>query len=283
MRKKYPKVKSLRELTPIMVSEYVRYLRDRRILSKRRDRWEGLSERTINEHIKKLRHALEIVDSRGTQELRHRLITIKRPKTKKEIYIPTDEELARIPEMLKVLRESENEESRYLAFIAATVLQMCGRTHEIANLRFDMIDGLEGGEKPIVSYIGKHGVEQVKGITNEWYKSFLEDWKQYVQQGYGNTPYFFPNQNGEHLSDRDIRRKFKVFMRICGLPQLTTHSFRYIYATKLYLKGIPQDAIKDILGVDKKTLKYYIKAMEERKKKVLFTYLEKVSVLPKRK
>ena len=185
--------------------------------------------------------------------------------------------------MLKVLRESENEESRYLAFIAATVLQMCGRTHEIANLRFDMIDGLEGGEKPIVSYMGKHGVEQVKGITNDWYKSFLEDWKQYVQQGYGNTPYFFPNQNGEHLSDRDIRRKFKVFMRICGLPQLTIHSFRYIYATKLYLKGIPQDAIKDILGVDKKTLKYYIKAMEERKKKVLFTYLEKVSVLLKRK
>lgn len=72
-------------------------------------------------------------------------------------------------------------------------------------------------------------------------------------------------------------------MRICGLPQLTIHSFRYIYATKLYLKGIPQDAIKDILGVDKKTLKYYIKAMEERKKKVLFTYLEKVNVLPKRK
>jgi len=40
---------------------------------------------------------------------------------------------------------------------------MCGRTHEIANLRFDMIDGLEEGEKPIVSYMGKHRVEQVKG------------------------------------------------------------------------------------------------------------------------
>lgn len=72
-------------------------------------------------------------------------------------------------------------------------------------------------------------------------------------------------------------------MRMCGLSQLTIHSFRYIYATKLYLKGVPRDAIKDILGVDKKTLKYYIKAMKERKKKVLFTYLEKVSILPKGK
>lgn len=103
MGTKYAGVKSLRELTPRMVSEYVRYLRRKRIFSKRRDRWEGLSERTINEHIKKLRHALEVVDSRGTQELRHPLITIKRPKTKKEIYLPTDKELARIPEILKLL------------------------------------------------------------------------------------------------------------------------------------------------------------------------------------
>jgi len=70
---------------------------------------------------------------------------------------------------------------------------------------------------------------------------------------------------------------------MCGLPQLTVHSVRYIYATKLYLKGIPKDAIKDILGVDARTLKYYIKAMQERKKRVLFTHLEKVSALPKKK
>lgn len=75
--------------------------------------------------------------------------------------------------------------------------------------------------------------------------------------------------------------KFKEFMRMCGLPQLTIHSFRYIYATKLYLKGVPLDAIKDILGVDKKTLKYYVKAVKERKKKALFTHLERVSALPK--
>ena len=64
-------------------------------------------------------------------------------------------------------------------------------------------------------------------------------------------------------------------------PKLTVHSFRYIYATRLYLMGVPMDAIKDILGVDKKTLKYYIKATEERKKRVLFKYMEKVSALPK--
>ena len=69
MSKKYPNVKNLRELTPIMVSEYVRYLKDKRIYSKRRNQWESLSERTINEHIKKLRHALEIVDSVGLRSL----------------------------------------------------------------------------------------------------------------------------------------------------------------------------------------------------------------------
>ena len=160
---------------------------------------------------------------------------------------------------------------------------MCGRTNALSELRFDMIDGLEDGEKPIVSYIGKHGVEQVKGITNAWYRGFLKEWKEYVKREYANTEYFFPNWLNAHIvhiTDRTLRSKFKEFMQMCGL-NLTVHSFRYIYATKLYLKGVPRDAIKDILGVDKKTLKYYIKAVEERKKRVLFTYLEKVSALPK--
>jgi len=284
LRQRYPEVRSLKELTPIMISDYVKYHKGRRIFSKRRNQWEKLSERTINAHIKKLRHAFEIVDSRGTQDLRERLITIKRPRTKKEIDIPTDKELARIAEMLRTLRESDSKENKYLAFIAATVMQLCGRTNALSNLRFDMIEGLEEGEEPIVSYIGKHGVEQVKGITNAWYRSFLKEWKEYVERKYRGTSYFFPIvENGEvkHIADRTLRHEFKKFMRMCGLPQLTIHSFRYIYATKLYLKGVPQDAIKDILGVDKKTLKHYIKAVQERKKKVLFTHLEKVSALPK--
>ena len=284
LKERYPKVRSLRELTPIMISEYIKFHRGRHIFSKKRNQWEKLSERTVNAHVKKTRHALETIDSRGTQELRERLITIKRPRLKKNPYIPTDEELAEIPAILRRLRESRREDHRYLAFVAATVLQFCGRTNAISELRFDMIEGLEEGEKPIVSYIGKHGVEQVKGVTNEWYRDFLKEWKEYVKRRYGNTRYFFPRQwNSEitHVTDRYLRERFKEFMRICKLPQLTVHSVRYIYATKLYLKGVPKDAIKDILGVDERTLKYYIKAIQERKKRVLFTHLEKVSVLPK--
>jgi len=227
---------------------------------------------------------LEIVDKVGTQELGEPLITIKRPHSKKNPYIPTDEELARVSELLKKLRESRREDYQYLAFVAATVLQFCGRTNALSELRFDMVEGLEGGAKPIVSYTGKHRVEQVKGITNEWYRGFLKEWMEYVQHRYGNTPYFFPAiENGQmkHISDQTFRLKFKEFMQMCGLPQLTVHSFRYIYATKLYLKGVSPDEIKDILGVDKKTLRYYIKAVQERKKKALFTHLKKVSALPK--
>lgn len=109
---------------------------------------------------------------------------------KKEVYIPSDEELARIPEMLKMLRESGVEEKRCLAFIAATVLQFCGRTNALSELRFDMVEGLEEDEKPIVTYVGKHGVEQVKAITNEWYRDFLNEWRENVKHRYRNTPYF---------------------------------------------------------------------------------------------
>ena len=142
-----------------MISEYIKYHKGRHVYSKRRSQWENLSERTINAHIKKLRHTLEIVDKVGTQELREPLITIKRPHLKKNPYIPTGAELTKIPEMLKILRESVTEDARYLAFIAATVLQFCGRTNALSELRFDMIEGLTENEKPIVSYIGKHGVE----------------------------------------------------------------------------------------------------------------------------
>ncbi|MCZ2856799.1 MAG: site-specific integrase [Candidatus Bathyarchaeota archaeon] len=279
----YPKVGNLKQLKPIMISEFVRYLKARQVYLKRYKKWEKMSDRTVNSHIRGLRYVLEVVDKVGTQELREPLIPIKRPHSRKNPYIPTDEELARVPKLLKKLRQSRREDYQYLAFIAATVLQFCGRTNALSELRFDMIEGLEG-EKPTVSYIGKHRVEQVKGITNEWYRDFLKEWKEYVQQRYGNMSYFFPAiENGQmkHISDQTLRLKFKEFMQMCELPQLTVHSFRYIYATKLYLKGVSPDAIKDILGVDKRTLRYYIKAVQERKKKVLFTHLEKVSALPK--
>jgi hypothetical protein len=34
--------------------------------------------------------------------------------------------------------------------------------------------------------------------------------------------------------------------------------------------GVPPDAVKDILGVDKKTLKYYVTVMEERYRALFF-------------
>ena len=279
MSENHLEVNNLSELTPIIMSGYVKWLKERRIKN-----GEKLADRSINGYIKKIRHALEIIDKVGTQELREPLIIIKRPRFKRNPYIPADEELTRIPEVLKTLRQSVNKDTRYLAFIAATVLQFCGRTNALSELRFDMIEE-NGDDKPTVSYIGKHRVEQIKGLTNEWYKSFLKEWREHMKNEYGDTPYVFPRVWGEkinHITDRHLRERFKEFMQMCELPQLTVHSWRYIYATKLYLKGVPPDEIKDILGVDKRTLKYYVKATQERKKKALFTHLEKVSALPKK-
>ena len=139
---------------------------------KRYKRWEKMSDRTVNSHIRGLRYVFEIVDKVGTQELREPLITIKRPHSKKNPYIPTDEELARVPELLKKLRESRREDYQYLAFIAATVLQFCGRTNALSELRFDMVEGLEEGEKPIVSYIGKHRVGVGEGDNQRVVQGF---------------------------------------------------------------------------------------------------------------
>ncbi len=164
MNENHLEVNNLSELTPIIMSEYVKWLKERRI--QKEGEPERLADRSINGYIKKIRHALEIVDKVGTQELREPLIIIKRPHLKKKPYIPTDEELARIPETLMILRNSDSEDARYLAFIGATVLQFCGRTNALSELRFDMIDE-NGDGKPIVSYRGKHRVEQVKGLTNE--------------------------------------------------------------------------------------------------------------------
>ncbi len=283
LKNEYPSVKNLNQLKPIIISKFVRYLKAREVYSKKRGIWEKLADRTINSHIKGLRHVLETVDKVGTQELREPLITIKRSKLKKSPYIPTDEELAIIPKLLEKLKRSGREDYKYVAFVAATVLQFCGRNNALSELRFDMVEE-NGDGKPIVSYVGKHHVEQVKGLTNEWYRDFLKEWKVYVQHRYGDTPYFFPRErNGGvgHITDEQFRAKFKAFMQMCGLPQVSVHSFRYIYATKLYLKGVSPDAIKDVLGVDKRTLKYYVKAKHHRKKKALFTHLEKVSALPK--
>jgi integrase len=73
-------------------------------------------------------------------------------------------------------------------------------------------------------------------------------------------PESFRNHGAQSIWLTALRHEFKKFMRMCGLPKLTVHSWRYIYATRLYLMGVHADAIKDILGIDKKTLKYYVKA-----------------------
>ena len=156
MNENHPNVNNLSELTPIIMSEYVKWLKERRI--KKGHRFEKLADRSINGYIKKIRHALEIVDKVGTQELREPLIIIKRPHLKKKPYIPTEEELDRIPETLKIMRNSDSEDTRYLAFIGATVLQFCGRTNALSELSFDMIEE-NGDGKPIVFYRGKHRVE----------------------------------------------------------------------------------------------------------------------------
>ena len=54
-----------------------------------------------------------------------------------------------------------------------------------------MVKGLKEGKKPIVSYIGKHRVGHVKGITNEWYRNFLKEWKSTYSACMKHT-YFFP-------------------------------------------------------------------------------------------
>jgi len=281
MDKKYPKVKNINELTLIMMSGFIKWLKAAK--KKTGNKTDKLADTSINGYIKCLRHALETVDKVGTQELRAHLRTIRKPRRIKNPYIPSDEELARIPKVLMTLRNSESEETKYLAFVGATVAQFCGRTKALSRLRFDMIEE-NGDNKPVVSYVGKHQVEQDKGLTNEWYRNFLKEWKKYVQKKYDNTQYFFPRRrNGDvdHLTDEQFRMKFKEVMKLCVLPRLTVQSFRYIYATKLYLMGVSPDDIKDILGVDKRTLRFYIKATQERRKKVQYEHLEKVSALPK--
>ena len=66
-----------------MISKFARHLKERQIFCTKHGEWEKLADRTVNSHIKHLRHALEIVDKVGTQELREPLITIKRPHLKK--------------------------------------------------------------------------------------------------------------------------------------------------------------------------------------------------------
>lgn len=69
-----------------MISKFVRYLKGRHVLFRKHSELEKLADRTVNSHIKHLRHALEIVDKVGTQELREPLITIKRPHLKKSLH-----------------------------------------------------------------------------------------------------------------------------------------------------------------------------------------------------
>jgi len=57
LRQNYPKIQNLNELKPIMTSKFVRYLKARQVYVKRCKRWEKMSDRTVNSHIRGLRYA----------------------------------------------------------------------------------------------------------------------------------------------------------------------------------------------------------------------------------
>lgn len=74
-----------------------------------------------------------------------------------------------------------------------------------------------------------------------------------------SNEYLFTNEKGSKLREEFVSKKFKSYVRLCGMSDLIHfHSLRHSFASRLVQKGVPLEVIQELLGhEDLKTTQIY--------------------------
>jgi integrase/recombinase XerD len=127
----------------------------------------------------------------------------------------------------------------YRACIA--LIYACGlRIEEAVSLRPSQIDGKEG----TIRIIGKGNKERIGLLPPPVLASMRRAWTTHR-----NPQWVFAAQrDGGHLQVRTIRCAFHAAGAEAGLSDLTPHSLRHGFATRLLEKGVELRAVQMLLG-----------------------------------
>jgi site-specific recombinase XerD len=214
---------------------------------------------TINQHVAALRSFFNFLYNNGF--ISESVITNLKPLSKPFLRAPEVPKRAAILKLFRMVDTSNDRGKRDFAILQLFV--QCGlRLSEVASIELDDIDISE--RKGTLSIIAsKSGIERkihLNKTARHAIKAYLE-----VRPTLRDTNKLFISQLNRPLSPRSIYHLTKKYLEAAGMPHLSCHSLRHLFATNLYNRHKDILLVKEALGHKtlESTLRYSHKSEED--------------------
>jgi integrase/recombinase XerC len=214
---------------------------------------------TINQHVAALRSFFSFLHNSGS--ISEAVAKNLRPLSKPYLRAP---EVPKRVQVLKLFRMVDTQNDRGKRdFAILQLFVQCGlRLSEVANIQLDDINISERkGTLRIIT--GKSGSERkvhLNKTARHAIKAYLR-----VRPTLPETNKLFLSQLNRPLSTRSIYHLTKKYLEAAGMPDLSCHSLRHLFATNLYNRHKDILLVKEALGHKtlESTLRYSHKSEED--------------------
>ncbi|MBC8229661.1 tyrosine-type recombinase/integrase [bacterium] len=214
---------------------------------------------TINQHVAALRSFFVFLHSKGI--ISQSVITNLKPLSKPYLRAPEVPKRAQILKLFRMVNTQNDRGKRDFAILQLFV--QCGlRLSEVAQIELNDIDISE--RKGRLRIIDSKGGQQREISLNKTARHALKDYLQ-VRSTLPDTNKLFISQLNRPLSTRSIYHLTKKYLEAAGMPDLSCHDLRHLFATTLYNRHKDILLVKEALGHKtlESTLRYMSKSDEE--------------------
>ena len=214
---------------------------------------------TINQHVAALRNFFTFLLIKGV--IKEPIIMGLKPLSKPFLRSPDVPKQAQILKLFRMVDTSNDRGKRDFAILQLFV--QCGlRLSEVANIELSDITVTE--RKGTLKIAGGKGDQQREISLNSTVRYAIKVYLE-VRQDIPDVKKLFISQMNKPLSRRSIHHLTKMYLESAGIPELSCHDLRHLFATNLYNRHKDILLVKEALGHKtlESTLRYSHKTKEE--------------------
>jgi site-specific recombinase XerD len=214
---------------------------------------------TINQHVAALRSFFSFLHIEGV--IRESVIANLKPLSKPYLRAPDVPKRAQILKLFRMVNTGNDRGKRDFAILQLFV--QCGlRLSEVASIEIGDIHISE--RKGALRIAGGKGDRPREVSMNKTARHALKAYLE-VRPALPDTKKLFISQLNRPLSPRSIYHLTKKYLESAGLPDLSCHDLRHLFATNLYNRHKDILLVKEALGHKtlESTLRYSHKTEEE--------------------
>ncbi|MFC1714460.1 tyrosine-type recombinase/integrase [Candidatus Poribacteria bacterium] len=214
---------------------------------------------TINQHVAALRSFFSFLHVKSA--IRESVIANLKPLSKPYLRAPDVPKRAQILKLFRMVNTGNDRGKRDFAILQLFV--QCGlRLSEVANIELGDIDMDE--RKGVLRIAGGKGDQPREISLNKTARHALKVYLK-ARPNLPDTKKLFISQLRRPLSRRSIYHLTKKYLEAAGMPDLSCHDLRHLFATNLYNRHKDILLVKEALGHKtlESTLRYSHKTEEE--------------------